>query len=312
MKKNLLPVICGPTASGKSALAVELARRMGGEVVSADSMQVYAGLPIGTAVPGEQERRGIPHHLMGFLPLAESFSVAQYAALAHQTIAEIAARGHQPILCGGTGLYIRAVCENLQFTEQQTDTAFREAMQRRAETQGGEILLAELAEIDPETAARLHPRDHKRIIRALEICRLTGGTAAEQLVYSRSRPSPYDARLIMLDCRDRGLLYRRIGERADNMIAGGLAGEARMVIETETAPTAKQAIGYKELAPWIAGEISREQAAERLKQETRRYAKRQLTWFRHMAGVRTLWVEDYDGMEELAGAAMTIIREVRE
>ncbi len=289
-----LLVVAGATASGKTALAVELCRRFHGEVVSADSMQVYAELRIGTARPDEAEQGGIPHHLMGCLPLGESYSVAKYAADAHAVIADIHRRGKLPVLCGGTGLYIQAVTENLCYQDQPEDRALRDTLRRRAETEGGEVLLAELAAIDPQTAARLHKNDIGRIVRALEIFTVTGHTLTEQNALSRQQPSPYRVCGVMPDFRDRATLYARIDRRVEAMLAAGLLDEARLLRACDKADTVRQAIGYKELYAYLDGACSLEEAAEEIKRATRRYAKRQLSWFRNKGQLYPLYAEDGD------------------
>lgn len=308
MERIPLPVIAGPTASGKTALAVALARKLNGEVISADSMQVYAGISVGTARPTEAEMEGIPHHLLGFQPLDQPYSVARYVEDARRAIRETAARGRLPILCGGTGLYISSLVENRQYASDGGDLALRAALQKRAEEEGGGALLRELAAADPETAARLHPRDVGRIVRALEIYRITGMTMSEHNRRSRREPSPFDAVVIVLDCRDRQRLYDRIDRRAEVMLDNGLLEEARRVLATGEAATAVQAIGYKEFAPYLAGEISLEEALEGLKRTTRRYAKRQLTWFRHMDAAWRLYIDDYEDPSALAAAAEEAVR----
>ncbi len=305
--RPLLPIVAGPTASGKTGLAVELALRMNGEVVSADSMQVYDTLQIGTARPTPEEMRGVPHHLLGFLPLTEKYSVARYAADARRAIADIRQRGRLPILCGGTGLYIDAVADNLQFVGEGEDPTLRESLLRRAEEEGIEPLLEELRAVDPETAQRLHPSNRGRIIRALELYHTTGMTMSEQFRFSRSVPPPFEARWIVLDSRDRAVLYDRINRRVDGMLESGLLEEARRALAAPTAPTALQAIGYKELAPYFQGDLPLSQAVENLKRATRRYAKRQLTWFRRRADARFLYIDDYTGPAALADAAQQLL-----
>ena len=227
-----LVVVAGPTASGKTALAVELARRLDGEVVSADSMQVYLPLRIGTARPTAEEMEGIPHHLLGFLPLCTSYSVAQYAADAHAAIARVGERGRLPILCGGTGLYIQ-VTDNLVFPERAGDPALRAALRGRAETEGGEGLLEELRAVDPDTAGRLHPHDVGRIVRALEVYAVTGRTITEQNRLSRRDGPRYRCAGLLLDFRDRQILYDRIGRRVDRMLEQGLLEEAERVLSSD-------------------------------------------------------------------------------
>ncbi len=292
-----LVVLAGPTASGKTALAVALCRYFDGEVVSADSMQVYEHLRVGTARPTDEEMAGIPHHLMGFLPVSESYSVARYAERAHAVIREVHARGKLPILCGGTGLYIDAVVNNLQFEEQPDNREVRERLLARAEREGNEVLLAELAAIDPTTAARLHQNDRGRIVRALELYLTTGRTITEQNAASRQVPSPYAVCGLYLDFHDRAALYDRIDRRVDVMLEHGLEDEARWLQAQPSADTARQAIGYKEWQPYFAGLCTVDAVAAAIRQGSRRYAKRQLSWFRHRPELQPLYVDD--GMAEV-------------
>ncbi|MDD2361568.1 MAG: tRNA (adenosine(37)-N6)-dimethylallyltransferase MiaA [Oscillospiraceae bacterium] len=302
-----LPVIAGPTASGKTALAVNLALRFDGEVVSADSMQIYEGLQIGTARPTYAETEGVPHHLQGFLPLSESYSVAQYAKAAHRVIAEINLRGKQPFLCGGTGLYIDAVVDNLQFGGGGADPDLRKKLRLRAEKEGPEVLLEELRSVDKATAEKLHPNNICRIIRALELASVSGISMSRQVELSRSKPSPYDACIIVLDCRNREFLYDRINSRVDSMMEAGLLDEAKKALSAPTAPTAMQAIGYKELAPFINGEITLDEAVDNLKRATRRYAKRQLSWFHRRKDSHFLYIDDYSDFQAIADAAASVL-----
>ncbi len=299
-EKIPLAIVLGPTASGKTALAVDLALRFGGEIVSADSMQIYKGMNIATAKPTPAEMRGVPHHLMDFLDPSEGFSVADYAALAHQTIREIRSRQRLPILAGGTGLYIDAVVNNISFAEIKTDPRLREELMRLAHQKGAAYLLDELKDFDPDTAAKLHPNNLPRIIRAIEVYRLTGVTMAEHQRRSKMNPTPYRSVLIGLGFRDRQKLYERIDARVDRMLENGLLEEARTVLQKKGLKTAAQAIGYKELKRYFDGEESLAEAAEKIRQESRRYAKRQLTWFRKNTSVSWLYVDDYQNMEELA------------
>lgn len=303
-----LPIVAGPTASGKTGLAVALAKRLGGEVVSADSMQVYEELFIGTARPGPGEMQGIPHHLMGFLPLTASYSVAQYVQDAHAVIRDIHIRGQLPIVCGGTGLYIGALADNLQFTPDNPDAALRRELRHRAETEGGAALLKELEAVDPETASRLHENDSGRIIRALELVKSTGLAMSEQLRRSRRQPTPYAACYLLLDARDRQVLYDRIDCRVDLMVENGLLDEAKKALSLTPESTAVQAIGYKELQPYFDGVCSLEEALENLKRQTRRYAKRQLSWFRRIERAHRLYIEDYADVEGLADEAVRILQ----
>lgn len=291
------PIIAGPTASGKTSVAVSLAKRLNGEVVSADSMQIYDEIYIGTARPMPNEMQGVPHHLLGFLPLCEPYSVARYIEDADCSFREIFDRGRTPIMCGGTGLYIQSFSENVRFFPHEPSEELRVQLKQRAETQGGEALLNELREIDPETAARLHVNDLHRIIRALEVFYTTGQTISEQARLSKAEPSPYDRCLFLLNYRDRDILYDRIERRVDQMLKDGLLDEARCVYNDAPRATVLQAIGYKELLPYLRGETTLERAVEQLKIGTRHYAKRQLSWFNRMAGVCTIWMDDYADTE---------------
>ena len=281
--------VVGPTASGKTALAVQIAKKYGGEIISADSMQIYKGMDIATAKPTEEEKQGIPHHLMDFLEPTESFSVSQYVDLAHRAAVDISSRGRLPVLCGGTGLYVRSFLENITFAQEDTDPALREEIAGRYETLGGQALIDHIRSFDPVTADKLLPSQRKRIIRVIELYKSTGRTMSQQLEDSRKEPSPYDVTAIGLTCADRQKLYDRINRRVDIMLSQGLLEEARQFYAGYKGQTASAAIGYKELKPYLDGEISLEQAVEKLKQETRHYAKRQLTWFRRDEYIR--WIE---------------------
>lgn len=279
---NKLPVIAvvGATASGKTALAVGLAKYYGGEVISADSMQIYQGMDIATAKPTEEEKAGVLHHLMDFLPVTESYSVARYVEAANAAADEIVSRGHIPVIAGGTGLYVDSLLDNVLFEDEPDNAAVREALKQRRETEGVEALFAELERVDPETASQLHIHNENRVLRALEVYYLTGETISERRRRSRLRETRFDPVWIGLDYRDRQLLYDRIDRRVDDMMARGLLKEAESYYRLPRAATASQAIGYKELKPFFDGVIPQEEAVENLKRATRRYAKRQLTWFR--------------------------------
>ncbi len=307
-KQIPLAVVAGPTASGKTALAVELALRLGGEVISADSMQIYKGMDIATAKPTAEEMRGVPHHLIGFLDPAEAFSVADYAALAHRTIRKVYERGRLPILAGGTGLYIDAVTDNLSFAEIETDGALRAELKRLAEERGGKYLLEELREVDPESAARLHPNNLARIIRAVEVYRLTRIPMSEHQRRSRLTPQIYRTVMLGLNFRDRQKLYDRIDLRVDRMLEAGLLEEAEQVLAQDSLKTARQAIGYKELIPYFAGEDSLSEAVGRIKQESRRYAKRQLTWFRRNERISWIYSDECQDMEEIVTKAVEKVK----
>lgn len=306
MLKRSYPIIAGPTASGKTALAVKLASAIHGEVVSADSMQVYRGVSVGTACPTHDEMNGIPHHLLSFLPLQEKYSVARYLEDAHTVFEDVYARGSTPVMCGGTGLYIQSFIENRQLFEEEPNPELRKRYAALAAELGAEVLLEKLRTIDPEAAARLHSNDLHRIIRALEVYDTTGRTITEQTALSRAVPSPYNPCLFVLNFRDRQKLYDRINRRVDVMLEHGLLAEAEQVLRTNPDATVTQAIGYKEFVPYFEGAVTLEEAADKLRQQTRRYAKRQLSWFRRMENVHTIWVDDFDSVDGLCEHVLQI------
>lgn len=277
--------VCGPTASGKTALAIELARRLDGEIVSADSMQIYKYMDIGTAKPTPAERALATHHLIDFLEPSEEYSVAQYAQAARAAISDIVSRGKVPVLCGGTGQYVSALVENLEFSETASDPELRAELTAYAAANGTAALNALLAESDPEAAERIHPNDLKRNVRALEMYRLTGKTLARRNLESRGRAPFAKYRVYGVDM-PRDELYRRIDRRVGLMLEAGLVGEAQELKKHLPGRTASQAIGYKELDAYFNGESTLEEAAELIARRSRNYAKRQLTWFRHLS-----WVE---------------------
>ena len=300
-----LLVVCGPTASGKTALAVKLAKRRGGEIISADSMQVYRYMNIGTAKPTAEEMGGIPHHLLDFLEPEESFSVADWVALAKEKIDDIHSRGKLPIVAGGTGLYISSLVDNIQFFDMPTDVGLRQKWENFARKQGHEALWEKLRDCDPELAAQLHPNNKGRIIRGLEVFDLTGKKMSAWQVEARAVPSPYQTTQLGLTATDRQLLYNRIETRVEVMLAQGLEEEARRH-RAQYSATAAQAIGYKELFPYWDGLCSREEAVEDIKRETRRYAKRQLTWLRRDERIHWLMIDQYQELSALADKAEEI------
>ena len=277
-KKIPVIVVVGPTASGKTALAVELALRFGGEVISADSMQVYQGMDIATAKPSAEEQKGVPHHLVGYVPPEEPYHLARFVEDARAAVQLVASRGKIPILAGGTGLYIDTFLENRDLGEAGGDEQLREELYVLAREKGNGYLLELLRKEDPETAQVLHENNLVRIVRALEVCRTAGMTMSELQRRSRDREPLYDCCRIGINYRDRQTLYDRINRRVDRMLEAGLIEEAKAFYQSGKK-TAVQAIGYKELKPFLDGECSLEEAVGRLKQATRRYAKRQLTWF---------------------------------
>lgn len=289
MAKQPIIVVLGPTASGKTELAIELAKLYNGEVVSADSMQIYKGMDILTAKPKASEMQGIRHHLIDFLEPETDFSVADYVKLANNAIDDIASRGKLPILAGGTGLYINSLIDNIKFDETTGDKEFREKLFNLAKEKGNHYLWEKLFEVDEATALTVHENNVPRVIRALEIYEKTGEKMSEHKKTSRLEKSRYNPVIIGLTYSDRQLLYDRINKRVDEMISEGLIDEARSIYSSKTLNTANQAIGYKELIPFFEGSEPIDRCIEKIKQETRRYAKRQLTWFRR--DDRIFWIE---------------------
>ncbi len=287
-----IPVLAvvGPTASGKTALSVELAKHFGGEIVSADSMQIYKGMDIASAKPTEAEKQGIKHHMMDFIPPEAPYSVADYVKAAYDCVLEIHQRNRLPILVGGTGLYVDSLLTNTQFVAADTDYALRQRLEDEFDALGGEAMLQKLSEFDRETAARLHPNNRKRIIRAFEIYHLTGKTMTEALAASREQPSPFAPVYIGIAYEDRDVLYDRINRRVDEMLKNGLLDEARAFFDG-TPDTAAQAIGYKELKPYLDGVLPLEEAVENLKRATRNYAKRQITWFKRNRRIHWIYAD---------------------
>ena len=284
--------VVGATASGKTSLAVKIAQKYNGEIISADSMQIYKGMDIATAKATEEEKCGIPHYMMDFLSPTELFSVSEYVEMAKNIINDILARGKVPIVCGGTGLYIRSLVENVQFSPEQADENLRNKLNERYEKEGGEVLLKELAEFDPEIAKTLHPSNNKRIIRAIEIYQTTGITMSEHIRKSKDIPSPYEWTVIGIAFADRQKLYDRINARVDIMLEQGLPEEAKEFYRENKGKTAIGAIGYKELKPYLDGEMTLEQAVENLKQVTRNYAKRQMTWFKKDSYIHWIYADE--------------------
>ncbi|MBE6616388.1 MAG: tRNA (adenosine(37)-N6)-dimethylallyltransferase MiaA [Ruminococcaceae bacterium] len=274
--------ILGPTASGKTGLAIELAKRLDGEIISCDSMQLYREMNIGTATPDMAEREGIPHHMMDIISPEEEFSTADYARLASEAIADVASRGKLPILCGGTGMYHDSLMKITSFGESEANEELREELYEYAQVNGNEALHAVLAEFDPEAAESIHPNNVKRVIRAIEIYKTTGKTKTETDREQVAGDIPYDNTTFILDYADRDLLYSRIEKRVDIMFDLGLEDEVRRVLcrGRKISRTAAQAIGYKEFIPYFSGEKSIAEVLADIKLATRHYAKRQMIWFR--------------------------------
>ena len=293
--------IAGPTASGKTGLAVSLAKALDAEVVSCDSMQIYRGMDIGTAKPDAAEMDGVPHHLLDVAEPGEDFSVGRYVKLADAAIADVHSRGKIAIVCGGTGLYMDSLVKGETFAA-PSRPAQREYVEHIAEEKGVAYVYEMLKEADPETAERLHLSDRKRIIRAMEVFLITGMPLSWHNEQSKKRPPKYDPLWLGLNFRDRAKLYARVDRRVDQMLEKGLEAEVRALLDRGVDPktTAMQAIGYKEMAAAIRGECTVRQAAERIKQASRNYAKRQLTWFRRNEAIHWLYVDESKSLPEEA------------
>ncbi len=299
MKQKIICVV-GPTASGKTALGIELCKLLDGEVVSADSMQIYRDMHIASAAPDIDEMQGIPHHLVEFLPYGSSFTVADYVKLARKEIDAIGLCGKIPVIVGGTGLYINSLANNIEFIESDTDLKLRNQITEEFDSVGGAVMLERLRQIDAETADKLHENDKRRIIRAFEIYQSTGNTKSFNDRLSVTSESPYCACMIGITYRDRELLYERINRRVDIMLENGLLDEAKAAFDKKLGGGAVQAIGHKEFFDYFKGEISLQEAVENLKRSTRRYAKRQLTWFNKDSRINWIYADETDDVYALA------------
>ena len=302
MSRQKIICVVGPTASGKTGLGIRIAKEKNGEIISADSMQIYKDMSIASAAPTKEEREQVPHHLTEFLSFDQSFTTYDYVNTAKAAIEEIAARGKMPVVVGGTGLYINSLVDNIKFTEFQTDYELREKLEKQMDEIGGEEMLKILATFDPETARSLHPNNRRRIIRAFEIYEGAGITKYEQDILSRKEQSPYDAIMIGINYRNREILYERINKRVDLMIESGLVEEAQRAFCRNLSHTsgAVQAIGHKELFDYFKGEKTLEECVENLKRATRRYAKRQITWFSRDERINWIYADECDDIAEQA------------
>ena len=288
MKEKVI-VICGPTASGKTALSIELAKKINGEIVSADSMQIYKDMNIGTAKPTIEEMQGIKHYLLDFVSPEERYSVVQYKQDAKRAIKEIIKKGKTPIIVGGTGLYVDSLIYEIEYNDIKIDEEYRNKLEAIVEKNGLEELYKKALEIDPVAMEKISKNDKKRIMRILEIYKATGKTKTQQELESRKKPVEYDYRIFAINW-DREILYQRINKRVDIMIEQGLVNEVKNILDKyDKFPTAMQGLGYKEVVDYINGIYTKEEMIEKIKMETRRYAKRQLTWFRK--NKQTIWLD---------------------
>lgn len=301
MKQKVICIV-GPTASGKTGLAIELAKKINAEVISADSMQIYKGLDIGTAKVTEEEAQGIKHHLIDICNITDKFSVADFKALCYDKIDEILSRGKNVIICGGTGLYISAIVDNMNFSEEDVDIEYRKYLEKLAQEKSNEYVYNMLKEIDPKSAETIHPNNLKRVIRALEIARNSDKIKSIHMEEEKERikkeDSKYEFFVYYID-HDRDYLYERINKRVDIMVEDGVVDEALKVynMNLDKDNTCMQAIGYKEFFPYFKGEDTLENCILKLKQETRRYAKRQMTWFKNKLNI--IYLDGKKGTNEL-------------
>lgn len=303
--KQKIIVVVGPTASGKTSLGIKIANKVNGEIVSADSMQIYKNMPIASAAPTVEEMCGVKHHLIGFAEPSHRFSVAEYVSLATKTIDDIIKRGKTPIIVGGTGLYIDSLVFGISFSDED-NIEIRKALEEEFDRIGAEAMLEQLRLIDPDTAQKYHINDRKRIIRAFEIYRIHGKTKTEVDRDSKLNCDRYDAIFIGLGFCDREVLYSRINRRVEVMCEAGLVEEAKMAFSENAGATSIQAIGHKELFPYFKGEATLQDVLEKLKLETRHYAKRQMTWFRKNDKINWIYV---DKSTDILGEALKIINE---
>ena len=304
--KPMVIVIVGPTASGKTALSIELAKKINGEIVSCDSMQIYKDMNIGSAKPTFEEMQGIKHYLIDVVEPTERFSVAEYKKRAEEAIEEILAKGKIPIVIGGTGLYANSLIYGIEYNEIEYDEEFRNELMEQAETEEGlKFLYEEAKKIDPIAIEKISKNDKKRIIRIIEIFNSSGKTKTEQEIESRKNDVKYDYKVFAINI-DRPILYERINKRVDIMIEEGLIDEVKSILQKYSGfPTAMQAIGYKEIIEYFNGDITKEEAIEKIKQESRRYAKRQITWFKRIENI--IWL---DGLENRQNNIDIILEEM--
>ena len=306
MKDKIL-VLAGPTAVGKTELSIRLAKALNGEIVSTDSMQIYKGMDIGSAKITEEEMQGVKHHMLDVVEPDKAFSVADYKEMAEKAIKDILSRGKLPILTGGTGLYINALTCNMNFTESEKDDEYRNQLNKLMDEEGPEYVHNMLKEIDPISYEAIHPNNRKRVIRALEVYKLTGKPFSSYNAGDDLYKSKYDVYYYVLNM-DRAKLYERINKRVDLMLENGLVNEAKDVLSSKLSFTSIKAIGYKELLPYFNGEKTLDECVEKLKMETRRYAKRQITWFKRDLDIDWLYSDEYNSFEELIADAVEIIK----
>ena len=307
MHKPVVTVICGPTASGKTALSIELAKRINGQIVSADSMQIYDEMNIGTAKPTIEEMAGIKHYLIGNISPTERYSVSEYKKDAQNSIKQILNENKKPIVVGGTGLYINSLIYGIDYPNIETDLEYRKKLEEEVDEKGLYELYKKACEIDPKAMKKISPNDQKRILRVLEIYNQTKKTKTELEIESKKNGIPYEYKVFAINI-ERNILYERINKRVDNMIQDGLIAEVEMIYKKygEGLFTSIQAIGYKEVLQYIKGEDTKDEMIEKIKMETRRYAKRQITWFKKIENIKWL-----NGLDDIQNNIKIILEEYK-
>jgi tRNA dimethylallyltransferase len=306
-EKIPLIAVVGPTATGKTRLAIEIAKKYNGEVVSADSMQIYKGMDIATAKPDAEEKQGIKHHLIDFVNIYEKFDVASYCSIAKKCIKDINSKGKIAILAGGTGLYVDSLINNVQFSKGDIDESLRAKLFEESKLKGNIYIWQQLNEIDPLYASSVEVNNIKKIIRGIEIYNTTGITPSEQMKISKSEESPYKTLLIGLNYKDRKILYNKINTRVDKMVEKGLINEARYILKNNHSITSIGAIGYRQLKPYFDNKISFEEAVSNIKRDSRRYAKRQNTWFKRNKNINWIYVDEYCCFDKIIKRSLVMV-----
>lgn len=307
MNKKPLIVVTGPTASGKTELAIKIAESLRTEIISADSMQIYKGIEIISAAPDENDKKRVKHHLVSFKELGDEYSVSDFIEDASDIIDNMGDK--VPVVCGGTGLYLSSLINNIDFSEDSHDESLRLKLIEEMNEKGAEYMHRRLGELDSEAADSIHPNNRVRVIRAIEIITLTGKSFSEYKAEARKNSGKYDYIILALNYRNRELLYDRINKRVDSMLQKGMLDEAKHALSKNPSKTALSAIGLKEFKSYFSGDVSFEEAIEKIKQGTRNYAKRQITWIKKMPNVNWLYLEDFDSSDDIAEHSLKLIKE---
>ena len=310
MSKPKIIVICGPTASGKTALSIQLAKKINGEIISADSMQIYDEMDIGTAKPTLEEMEGVKHYLIGNVSPTVRYSVANFKKDALEAIEQILEKGKNPIIVGGTGLYVDSLVQAIEYDNVEVDLNYRKELDEMANTEGLEVLYEKAKQIDAKAMEKISPNDKKRIFRVLEIFNATGKTKTQQEIESRKKDNPYEYIVFAIDMQ-RDKLYERINKRVDIMLENGLVNEVKeLTNKYKELPTAIQGLGYKEVVQYLENELTYIEMVEKIKQETRRYAKRQLTWFRRNKEI--IWLDGFNNIQNNVNIILEVVTSEKE